>query len=303
MIESRRNHSNKPVQKLQPGTPIRAVSFLVFCFQLAILNLPLPAQSFSLTPDPAGTAAPAASDPASASRTTIPTTTNPASASGASDPASASRATTPTGTAAPAASDPASASRAAIPTTTNPASASGASAPVSASGTTTPASASRATTPAGAALPKTYRAFSLGMSLEDLKKALLADDLFAFRGDRDVSLLPMSEQTLVETTGLSFIKRAFFQLKDGKVFIMAFTLNTDKIDHYSVFTTLVQKYGEPKELNPREAVWVSDTVRLSIERPLTVKYIDLEVFNGIIEASAVKESKEAVLRKEFLNDF
>ncbi len=260
VIESRRNHSNKPVQKLQPGTPIRAVSFLVFCFQLAILNLPLPAQSFSLTPDPAGTAAPAASDPASASR-------------------------------------------AAIPTTTNPASASGASAPVSASGTTTPASASRATTPAGAALPKTYRAFSLGMSLEDLKKALLADDLFAFRGDRDVSLLPMSEQTLVETTGLSFIKRAFFQLKDGKVFIMAFTLNTDKIDHYSVFTTLVQKYGEPKELNPREAVWVSDTVRLSIERPLTVKYIDLEVFNGIVEASAVKESKEAVLRKEFLNDF
>ena len=141
------------------------------------------------------------------------------------------------------------------------------------------------------------------MSLEDLKKALLADDLFAFRGDRDVSLLPMSEQTLVETTGLSFIKRAFFQLKDGKVFIMAFTLNTDKIDHYSVFTTLVQKYGEPKELNPLEAVWVSDTVRLSIERPLTVKYIDLEVFNGIVEASAVKESKEAVLRKEFLNDF
>lgn len=251
VIESRRNHSNKTVQKLQPGTPIRAVSFLVFCFQLAILNLPLPAQSFSLSPDPAGTAAPAASDPASASR-------------------------------------------AAIPTTTNPASASGASAPVSASGTTTPA---------GAALPKTYRAFSLGMSLEDLKKALLADDLFAFRGDRDVSLLPMSEQTLVETTGLSFIKRAFFQLKDGKVFIMAFTLNTDKIDHYSVFTTLVQKYGEPKELNPREAVWLSDTVRLSVERPLTVKYIDLEVFNGIVEASAVKESKEAVLRKEFLNDF
>lgn len=280
VIESRRNHSNKPVQKLQPGTPIRAVSFLVFCFQLAILNLPLPAQSFSLSPDPAGTAAPAASDPASASR-----------------------ATTPAGTAAPDTSDPANASRAAIPTTTNPASASGASAPVSASGTTTPAGASRATTPAGAALPKTYRAFSLGMSLEDLKKALLADDLFAFRGDRDVSLLPMSEQTLVETTGLSFIKRAFFQLKDGKVFIMAFTLNTDKIDHYSVFTTLVQKYGEPKELNPREAVWLSDTVRLSVERPLTVKYIDLEVFNGIVEASAVKESKEAVLRKEFLNDF
>jgi len=164
-----------------------------------------------------------------------------------------------------------------------------------------PSNTSAAATPAE--LPKSYRAFSLGMNLEDLRKALSADEFFAFRGDRDVSLLPLSEQTLVETTGLSFIKRAFFQLKEGKVFIMAFTLNTDKIDHYSVFTTLVQKYGEPKELNPREAVWLSETVRLSLERPLTVKYIDLQVFNNIIEASTVKESKEAILRREFLNDF
>lgn len=152
-------------------------------------------------------------------------------------------------------------------------------------------------------LPKSYRTLSLGMNLDELKKALSADDLFYFRGDRDVSLLPQSEQTLVETIGLSFIKRAFFQLKDGKVFIMAFTLNTDKIDHYSVFTTLVQKYGEPRELNPREAVWISDTVRLSIERPLTVKYIDLQVFDTIVQASTVKESQEAVLRRDFLNDF
>lgn len=152
-------------------------------------------------------------------------------------------------------------------------------------------------------LPQGYRALTLGMSLEDLKKALAEDDLFTFRGDRDVSLLPQSEQTLVETVGLSFIKRAFFQLKDGRVFIMAFTLNTDKIDHYSVFTTLVQKYGEPQELNPQEAVWLSDTVRLSIERPLTVKYIDRQVFDSIVEASTVKESREAVLRRDFLNDF
>lgn len=172
-----------------------------------------------------------------------------------------------------------------------------------ATGSAVSAPSSTSASVALAELPKSYRSLSLGMSLEDLKKALSADDLFAFRGDRDVSLLPQSEQTLVETTGLSFIKRAFFQLKDGRVFIMAFTLNPDKIDHYSVFTTLVQKYGEPKELNPREAVWLSDTVRLSLERPLTVKYIDLQVFNNIVEASAVKESKEAVLRREFLNDF
>jgi len=78
-----------------------------------------------------------------------------------------------------------------------------------------------------AELPASYRGLSLGMELEALKEALQQDALFNFRGDRDVSLLPAREQSLLETTGFSFIKRAFFQLKDGQLFIMAFNLNTE----------------------------------------------------------------------------
>ncbi len=152
-------------------------------------------------------------------------------------------------------------------------------------------------------VPDSFRGYKLGMPVEALKKALADDDLFVFRGDRDVSLLPMSDQVLIETTGLSFVKRAFFQLRDGKLFMMAFTLNTDKVDHYSVFTALVADYGEPATLNPQEAVWISDAVRLSVERPLTVKYIDRAVFDGLARDSAVKESKEFKLRKEFIDEF
>ncbi|HOJ99204.1 MAG TPA: hypothetical protein PLW34_06565 [Termitinemataceae bacterium] len=152
------------------------------------------------------------------------------------------------------------------------------------------------------AVPNRFRAYYLGMPLEELKKALAADDLFLFRGDRDVSLLPVREQSLIETTGLSFIRRAFFQLREGKLFVMSFSLNLDKIDHYSVFTSLTKKYGEPDTLNPQEAVWIRGNVRLSLERPLTIKYIDLTVFNTIIEESKVGASREARLREEFLND-
>ncbi|MCX7655498.1 MAG: hypothetical protein N2Z76_03120 [Treponemataceae bacterium] len=156
--------------------------------------------------------------------------------------------------------------------------------------------------PENSPVPNRFRAYYLGMSLEELKKALAVDDLFLFRGDRDVSLLPIREQSLIETTGLSFIRRAFFQLREGKLFVMSFSLNLDKIDHYSVFTNLTQKYGEPDTLNPHEAVWVRGNVRLSLERPLTIKYIDLTVFNTIIEESKVGASREARLREEFLND-
>ncbi|WP_461246586.1 hypothetical protein [Treponema sp. R6D11] len=172
--------------------------------------------------------------------------------------------------------------------------------------TATPATGAT-TTPTAAAgtndLPRQFRTLVLGMSLDDLKANLQSDDSFNFRGDRDVSFLPVRNQSLVETTGSLFIKRAFFQLRDESVFIMAFSLNTDIIDHYSVFTQLVEKYGQPTYLDPSEAVWETDDTRIAIERPLTVKYIDKKVFTDIVNESGLIESGQVKLRQDFLNDF
>jgi hypothetical protein len=160
-------------------------------------------------------------------------------------------------------------------------------------------------------LPRLFRNIRLGMSLDDLKTVLQRDGLFNFRGDRDVSFLPSSargrgsagEQNLVETTGSSFIRRAFFQLRQGELFIMAFALDTALVDHYSVFTNFVEKYGAPASLDPKQAVWETETTRIAIERPLTVKYIDMRIFNGIIGESSLVESGEVRRRQEFLDDF
>ena len=151
--------------------------------------------------------------------------------------------------------------------------------------------------------PRKFRELFLGQSLDDLKSALTRDSLFSFRGDRDVSFLPVREQTLVETTGLSYIRRAYFQLNEGTVFIMSFSLDTRLVDHYSVFTSFVKKYGEPVSLSPGEAVWETDETRVSIERPLTVKYIDKKVFSHLIEESKTRERLELLNREEFLRDF
>jgi hypothetical protein len=152
-------------------------------------------------------------------------------------------------------------------------------------------------------LPRQFRERFLGMSLDELKENLARDGLFNFRGDRDVSFLPAREQSLVDTTGSSFIKRAFCQLRDGQVFIMAFTLNTDIIDHYSVFTRFVERYGEPAWLDPSQSIWETEETRIAVERPLTVKYIDKNVFNDIVNESGLIESNHVWLRQEFLDEF
>ena len=152
-------------------------------------------------------------------------------------------------------------------------------------------------------LPRQFRSLSLGSGLEDLRSALIRDELFHFRGDRDVSFLPVREETLVETSGLSFIRRAYFQLSEGAVYIMSFSLDTRLMDHYSVFTSFVKKYGEPVSLSPGEAVWESPETRVSIERPLTIKYLDKIVFNRLVEESKTAEKYELLRREEFLADF
>jgi hypothetical protein len=154
-----------------------------------------------------------------------------------------------------------------------------------------------------APLPRSFRDYRLGMALEDLKGALEQDGLFHFRGDPDVSFLPVREENLVETTGSSFVRRAFFQFREGRLFIMAFSLNTALVDHYSVFTSLVKKYGEPGKLDPREAIWESEDTRISLERPLTVKYIDKTTFNGILDESQARDSGAVRLREDFLGGF
>ncbi|MBN2874841.1 MAG: hypothetical protein JXM71_07080 [Spirochaetales bacterium] len=150
-------------------------------------------------------------------------------------------------------------------------------------------------------VPKAFRGIALGMPMDEVKALLKADSLFSYRGDVDVSLLPRPNESIIEVSGLSFVKRAFFQFYEGALFVMIFQLNDSQIDHYSVFTSLSTKYGKPDSLSPSESVWSDGSTRLSVERPLAIKYIDLVVFEKLKQAGAVEQSIEEVLRTDFLD--
>lgn len=152
-------------------------------------------------------------------------------------------------------------------------------------------------------LPDTYRSLTLGMDVDSVKEQLKKDSLFGYRGDRDVSLLHSENRVLIETAGPSFIARSWFQFHEDHLYVMIFRLNTERIDYYSMYTTLVKKYGEPDSLDPRRALWSDERVTLTLERPLTVKYVDNVVFAGLIEADTTGRAMSDVLREEFLSDF
>ncbi len=152
-------------------------------------------------------------------------------------------------------------------------------------------------------VPRSFRDIELGMSMEEVQAALAADGIFVYRGAPDVSLLPRPDESLIEVAGMSFVRRAFFQFYEGKLFVMIFALNEKEMDHYSVFTSLSTKYGKPDSLSPSESVWVDEATRMSVERPLAVKYIDMAVFDALKAKGQAQKSYEEILRADFLGGF
>jgi len=168
-----------------------------------------------------------------------------------------------------------------------------------ASASTTKAAAKTTTAASPAAVPSSYRKLTLGSSMDGVKQALLADHLFGYRGERDVSMLSGENRTLIETFGSSFIVRSWFQFSDDKLYIMTFNLDAEKVDYYSIYSHLVEKYGEPVTMDPRKSVWTDGKVTMSLERPLTLKYVDDEIFAKLLERIR-PERRHPILRERVL---
>jgi hypothetical protein len=151
--------------------------------------------------------------------------------------------------------------------------------------------------------PRGFRGVSLGLGLEQVKERLAADALFGYRGDPDVSLLPTPQQTLIECSGASWVRRAFFQFHEGRLFSIILVLDDRRLDYFTLFDTLSRKYGGSTRLNPTEAVWEFPGLRLSLERPLSVKYLDSGVFNALREQGQTGEALTDASKKMFLEEF
>src|SRR5574344_530835 len=153
-------------------------------------------------------------------------------------------------------------------------------------------------------LPMGYAKIKLGMSVDEVKKALKDDLQFGYRGDRDVSLLPGANRILIETdatsSSYSFLDRCWVQFYDGKLYIITINMNQQKMDNYSVFDTLCKKYGNPNSLDPEKSTWQNDSVIMSLEKPLTLKYTDKVVFDKLQEESHANKSVADMSRENFL---
>ncbi len=156
-------------------------------------------------------------------------------------------------------------------------------------------------------LPHGYKDIMLGMSLEETKENLVKDPDFGYHGDRDVSLIPHSSKTLIETDaqrgfGSNFLTRCWFQFSFDELYIITININPEKIDYYSIFTKLTKKYGEPTSFSPQAATWTDGEVTMSLEKPLTLKYIDNKIFEQTQNYSNIQASPTEITQEMFMDE-
>lgn len=151
--------------------------------------------------------------------------------------------------------------------------------------------------------PQAYGNLKLGMGFDEAKKILSQSADFIWKGDADVSLLARPNTSLIDVEGAGFISRGTFQFYQGKLYIMTIELSPRDLDYYTMYTTLTKKYGEPTSLDPAIARWENDAVRLSLEKPLLVRYIDKPVFLQLQKEGENLTNIKKFTREKFLEGF
>ncbi|MCG8477770.1 MAG: hypothetical protein MI724_01655 [Spirochaetales bacterium] len=152
-------------------------------------------------------------------------------------------------------------------------------------------------------LRRGFREIRLGATFEEVEEHLLADTAFVYRGRADVSLRLSDGQTIIDSRGRVFVDRGLFQFADGRLYTMALYINRDRLDYFQLFEQLRTRYGDPIDLDPQRALWEDETTRIELERPLTVRYLDLAVFEARRGDDRALEAAEDVAREQFIEEF
>ena len=152
------------------------------------------------------------------------------------------------------------------------------------------------------ALPDGYRSIRLGMTIDQVKQNLQDDAIFNYRGERDVSLLTGKNQTIIETSSESWLENCWFQFYNNKLYSIIINFNSTHFDYNTIYNRLTDSYGIHSEMDPKRVVWENSSITMSLEKPISVKYLDNHIFEEIRSLSTIKQTEIEETRESLLED-
>ena len=116
--------------------------------------------------------------------------------------------------------------------------------------------------------------FRLGASRTEVIAALKKDPLLAPLEDPESDISEEVRDTLITLMPTRFFTHFSLQFAAGTCYLLRIVFSERYYSYIILYERLKKKYGDPAELDSRQAVWYYQSRRLILERPATVKYLD-----------------------------
>lgn len=128
-----------------------------------------------------------------------------------------------------------------------------------------------------------YKDIKLGMNQAQVKSILGKSIDFSINKEEILTMRLEPDTEIISTEGLGFIISGYFHFSHDQLFQILLKLSETKIGYYYILTKFTNSFGKPNSLDPEKASWENDKVRIILEKPCTLKYIYLPVWNGLVK--------------------
>ncbi len=145
-----------------------------------------------------------------------------------------------------------------------------------------------------------YQGIKLGMKKDQVMNIINNSPDFNPLKDEILTVRLEPDTEIITTEGTGFIELAYFHFHNEDLFQILFKISQDKIGYYTLLKNLTARFGNPKKLNPKKAYWENDRVKIVIEKPCTLKYQFLPVWNTLITKDNSSDTLNKIIRDEFL---
>lgn len=153
------------------------------------------------------------------------------------------------------------------------------------------------------AISNGFEVFKMGMNRKTVQDKLYQSKLFYYQGEPEVTMTKNPAETLLNCQGRGIVKKGTFHFYKGRLFVITLILNPEEIDYYTLFTRFTKRFGDPKKMSPKSALWENKKTRLGLEKPLAIRFVDAEIFDSMEKKGKIKENVKVKTREDFLELF
>ncbi|HOJ65153.1 MAG TPA: hypothetical protein PLE45_12120 [Spirochaetota bacterium] len=147
-----------------------------------------------------------------------------------------------------------------------------------------------------------YKDIKLGMSKSQVEELLKNSPDFIPQREEILSIRIEPDTEIITVEGTTFIEIAYFHFNKDKLFQIFLKINEKKIGYYILLKRFTDKFGKPSGLEPKSAFWQNSNVKIVIEKPCTLKYIYLPIWNELTKTDDKLKNYIEQAREDFINN-